>query len=333
MAKRSNKVVILIGVLGGLVLVVCIAVWMVMSVFADFSEPEVSSKPVQFSLVQVRGAAEQKEARTLEEANAVYAQGERRLEAAEAAPTQEASLGSTSFGFKAREVEKTTPVPASEPQKEGTVATKPRQAPKPKQVAATAGTVSSEVLPEPAAAPARRKRTSFNEDPANEAAKMMQQAANQGIIQFRGRIFEDVEITSTSNVRVRVLEEFTYNGCTIKRNTLLPATASRGATSITVSIQNMMACGNRVTVSFHGHSLDGSIGLPVREDGAAEAGVREGGSAAVTGAANATAARAGGILGIVGSAVASGISGGTRTAQNRKPALLEEGRELLFIGS
>ena len=93
-----------------------------------------------------------------------------------------------------------------------------------------------------------------------------------------------------------------------------------------------MICGNHLSVNFLGYSPNGVLGLPVREDNAAEVGVKEGGNAMVNGAAGSVATRATGVMGIVGSAVASGINSGARASQQIKPVLLEEGRELLFIG-
>jgi hypothetical protein len=36
-------------------------------------------------------------------------------------------------------------------------------------------------------------------------------------------------------------------------------------------------------------------------------------------------------MGIVGSAVAAGVSGGTRASQQVQPVLVEEGREVIFM--
>lgn len=333
MSKKQNKTILIIGILGGVVIIFTILIIVIISALSSFSEPEVSEQKVQFSVVQPKNEAPQQGARTLEQANAAYEAGERRIEQAEREAERQSTFATnTSFGFRVNPpASPVKPEPTLE-QEKPKVTSRTTSKPKPKAKSQLAPNSQPVVEEQPVAtvtSTPRRKRTSFDE-PATDEAQQQPAAANS--IKFRGRIFEDVEITSTSNVRIRVLEEFTYNGCVVKRNTLLPAVASRGSNNITISIQNMIACGDRMTVNFHGHSLDGNLGLSVREDGAAEAGVREGGSSAVSGAANAAATRAGGVLGIVGSAVASGISGGTRTAQSRKPVLLEEGRELLFIG-
>jgi hypothetical protein len=130
---------------------------------------------------------------------------------------------------------------------------------------------------------------------------------------------------------VRVLQDFEYGGCTIKRNTMLTAEARRNSKSIDILLYTLIACGQRLTVSFTAYSLDGIQGLPVREDKAAEVGVKEGRNEAVSGAASGVATHASGLMGIVGSAVASGVSGGARASQQIQPVLIEEGREIIFM--
>jgi len=333
MSKKSNTIIIVIGSVGGLVLVVTFVVVMVMSTIADFSSPDGGDKKVVFSVSQQSDNVLQ-DINTLEQAKATYEKGERRL-AAEEEEEKRSSLSSTSFAsgaFRATTAtvkEEAPTVSEQEPAVSKEVVAQPKpnkpksqSKPKPEPV------VEQPVQVEPQAQAPRKKRTSFD-----ESATAQQPAVGAGGVKFRARIFEDVSIIGNSNVRVRVIDEFTYNGCLVRRNTILPAVAQRGSNVVTVQIQNMVACGNRVTVNIQGYSLDGTLGLPVREDEAAEVGVREGGNAAVSGVADAVSSRSAGVLGVVGRAVSSGISSGTRASQQVKPVLLEEGRELLFIGS
>jgi hypothetical protein len=132
-------------------------------------------------------------------------------------------------------------------------------------------------------------------------------------------------------VKIRVLQDFEYDGCTIKRNTMLTAEARRGSRSVDILLYSLMACGRRINTNFTAYSLDGIQGLPVREDKAAEVGAKEGRDEAVSGAVSGVANRATGLVGIVGDAVAAGVSGGVRASQQVQPVLVEEGRELIFM--
>jgi len=331
--KAKNRIIIAIGVLGALVLVVAIVALMVSSAISEFSSPDEGDKKLVFSVAQ-KSENVLEDINTLEQVKEAYEKGEQRMQQEAVEAERVRSLSSTSFAsgaFRATNTNVREEAPP-EPKRSDDVAVAqpkpaPKPKPKPKPQAADTVVVAASVQADGQAV--RRKRTSFDEPMATAQA---QQPMGGSSVKFRARIFEDVSITSSSNVRVRVLEDFTYNGCTVKRNTLLPAVAQRGNNVVTMSIQSMVACGNRMVVNINGYSLDGTLGLPVREDNAAETGVREGGNAAISGAAGSVATRATGVLGIVGSAVASGVSSGTRASQQAKPVLLEEGRELLFIG-
>jgi hypothetical protein len=99
-----------------------------------------------------------------------------------------------------------------------------------------------------------------------------------------------------------------------------------------MSIPSIIACGKRVACSLTGYSTDGSLGLFVREDNAAETGVRDGSSAAITEAAG-SLSRTAGVVGVIGNAVSRGVTSGVQAGTQKKPVLVEEGREILFMSA
>ncbi|GHV64522.1 hypothetical protein FACS1894199_02970 [Bacteroidia bacterium] len=296
-------------------------------------------EPIQFSVVQKNELPEDKKG-TLEERNQDYEAAQKRIELEE----KEAHyVSSTSFGsaFKQKEAKteaKTEEVAeVKEDAKEtakgkGNTKQPARYAGPVKKSTgnvATPQTTAAEVPPiQTQPAEVRTKRTRFTDDPTPTRT-----TTTNAAFSFRVRVFEDVEVINNINMKVRVLEDFTYEGCTIKRNTLLSAIASRRSQTIDIQIQSLMACGKRLVVNFTGYTADGVQGLPVREDNAAEAGTREGGNAMVSGTADAVVSRSSGVLGVVGAAVSSGVRAGTRTAQQKQPVLVEEGRELIFMSN
>jgi hypothetical protein len=214
------------------------------------------------------------------------------------------------------------PQPAARPR----IKPKPRAAEQAERVAVETPTVQASQEQE-----VRSKRTRFADEPATAAQSHAANPQSAGNASFKGRIFEDVSVINSNNVRVRVLEDFVLNGCTIRRNTLLPAIARRSSQSVDIAIQSVMACGKRVSVNFIGYSLDGSQGLPVREDKAVETGAKEGSNELASGTAGEVASRATGMAGIIGGAIADGISSGVRASQQVQPVLVEEGREMFFV--
>ncbi|GHT17835.1 hypothetical protein AGMMS4956_21360 [Bacteroidia bacterium] len=312
-----------------------------MSSFSEIKgDTATEGEAVQFSVVQKNKVEDEKE--TLEKRARDYEEGQKRLE------HEEVYVSSTSFGsaFKqktkpAAEKEVAEVVPQSAPVQQNTYNNGTPVAPKRQKQAQTTATTARAATSASATEPTaqtqpqqqevRSKRTRFTDEAEAAAAAQANRAASNGAISFKARIFEDVEIINSANVKVRVLEDFTIDGCLIKHNTLLSAVAQRSSRSVDIMIQSIMACGKRVTVRFTGYTADGVQGLPVREDNAAEIGTREGGNEMATGTAEAVAARSSGVLGIIGAGVAGGVRSGTRAAQQRQPVLVEEGRELIFM--
>jgi hypothetical protein len=318
------------GVGGGVLVLVMVLVTAFIGSVAELSEDsDTENAKLQFSVVQQQDdAPAPPRGDDFERRTAAYAAGEKRLEEEQSG----GYVSSTSFGSGFRRKEEAAAASAPDPEPEAAAAKplSPSVKGKAKKKPAAAQPSAADP-PAPPPQQVRAKRTRYAEAEAPAAAQEQGQAQGAQKTSFRAKIFEDVEVVNSAYVKIRVLQDFEYDGCTVRRNAMLTAEARRGSRSVDILLYSLMACGRRMSVSFTAYSLDGVQGLPVREDNAAEVGVKEGRSEAVTGAASGVASRASGIMGIVGSAVAAGVSGGARASQQVQPVLVEEGREIIFM--
>ncbi|MDR1417269.1 MAG: conjugative transposon protein TraM [Prevotellaceae bacterium] len=341
MALNRKQAITLAGGVAGGALVIAIIIGLISALVSGVSESSDSASSedskLQFSVVQRQDEPPAPpQGSDFERRTAAYAAGEKRLE------QENTYVSSTSFGSGFKRAEEEEAKAAADGQEgEHAPAAPPPAPPKhkvKKHVAVAQAAAQAAIPPPPQEIRAKRTRYAAaeaapaavqGEPQAQLQARTQAQAAQK--ISFRAKIFEDVEVINSAYVKIRVLQDFEYEGCTVRRNAMLTAEARRGSRSVEILLYSLMACGRRMNVSFTAYSLDGIQGLPVREDNAAEVGAKEGKSEAITGAASGVASRASGVMGIIGSAVAAGVSGGTRASQQAQPVLVEEGREVIFM--
>lgn len=336
---NRKRTILLAGGIGGGVLVIVLVIVMISALMSGISELSESSgtedAKLQFSVVQPQAdqpAADQGD--DFERRTAAYAAGEKRLEEEQ---QHSGYVSSTSFGSGFRQREEVR-APESAPEDEAApVRSAPAPAAPKAKIRAKNPLAAAPAPPAPQPKELRAKRTRYADATAAAAAAAAapEQPQSTGTgspkTSFRAKIFEDVEVVNNAYVKVRVLQDFEYNGCRVKRNTMLTAEARRNSRTVDILLYSLMACGQRLSVSFTAYSLDGIQGLPVREDKAVEVGAKEGRNEAVNEASSSVASRASGLMGIVGSAVTAGVSGGVRASQQVQPVLIEEGREVIFM--